>query len=166
MNDNDLHFVLDSHKANKTFEDWKMNLSRACGISINDESFLNLSQTSRLKNVFFDKIKSGSVSFHIFWSASEQCQLGDYLNHISNLIGTRMAILFNSQDRYYGAIRLPIETVTRNLFAIWQVVEEDIAMATEDMESGLCIEKGFYNKVGEYEKEGTYELTAWGLFAQ
>lgn len=165
MDNKDLRFALDSHKANKMRESWKTDLSKACATSINDDSFLDLERTSQLKEAFFSVVKDRSVGLRMCWPTSEREHLNDYLNRLAGAVGTGMAILFSSQDRFFGAVRVPVGEVLRNLFAVWQVVEEDIALTAEDMVSGLCVEKGFYDDSGQYLKEGVYELTAWGSFA-
>jgi hypothetical protein len=48
---------------------------------------------------------------------------------------------------------------------VWSVVEEDLCLATNDLEHGICLEEGFYDNMGNYVKDGIYELATWGDFS-
>lgn len=165
MANEDLRFALEAYKAERKREAWKRDLSKASRLSISDCAFLAPDQTCQLRKKFFDIVKGENVGFRKCWPDSEKNRLSDYVGYLAASIEDSFAVLFNSQDAFFGAVRVPVATVLQNLYPVWRVVEEDIALASEDMVTGLCIERGFYDENGMYVKDGVYELVAWGRFA-
>jgi len=165
MHDKDLQIALNAHRINKLRENWKGDLSKACGLPISDESFLGIEETVQLKKSFFDVVKKKHSTLSICWDCNEQNYLLDYLNLLETTIKYDRVILFHSQDEFFGAVQIAMAAVLRNPLAVWQVVKDDLALASDNISSGLCVEKGYYELDGKYVAEGVYELTAWGAFA-
>jgi hypothetical protein len=46
---------------------------------------------------------------------------------------------------------------------VWEVVGEDLCIATGDNQDGLCLEESDYDSDGNYLQEGMYERMAWGF---
>ena len=73
-------------------------------------------------------------------------------------------MLFHSQDRFIGALRLSVKAALENARVIWTLTKEDFTLTTEDAGSGLCLEKNHYDESEIYVPAGIYELTTWGVF--
>ena len=67
-------------------------------------------------------------------------------------------------DKYIGALIVNLEPILCHLEAVWDLVKEDLCVATPDIASGFCLESNFYDKNGDYISEGIFELTSWGEF--
>jgi hypothetical protein len=101
---------------------------------------------------------------HNFWLSSQQNCLIEYLDNLASILVDQQVILFHSQDKFFGAVRIPAVAVFHNIMAVWEIVKEDIAMVTEDNNNGICIEKSYYDRSGNYYADGIYEFSRWGLF--
>jgi hypothetical protein len=82
---------------------------------------------------------------------------------LSLRLGTMKTILFSRNDQLLGAVNVPAAMVLTNVDEVWKLVGEDLSLTTEDLGHGFCLELNYYDGKGNYVKEGTYFLTAWGL---
>jgi hypothetical protein len=146
-------------------EQWIDSLEAACGFRATPEDFLPLPETDSHKASFFAQIKA---------RAAEQRFLGKVEAHAIRTVtalATRdlpeSVVLFSKDDEVLGGLRISPATVLAHAREVWEVIEWDLALATVDLEHGLCLER---NQLHE-EADGTvshadiYELTAWGAFA-
>lgn len=112
--------------------------------------FLDPGATSALKAAFFERVKSGKVDLHGYWQP------------LARAARIEPVILFSSVDEYSGAVQLLLTPALLNVEIVWEVVGEDLCIATGDNQDGLCLEESDYDSDGNYLPEGMYERTAWG----
>ena len=74
-------------------------------------------------------------------------------------------VLFSDVDEYIGAARVRTDAVLEHPMRIWEFVGNDLALATADLSSGLCVEINSYTSEGDYRRDGIYCFTGWGFFA-
>ena len=65
-------------------------------------------------------------------------------------------VLFHHLDRLTGAILVDGAAVLSGAGRIWEVVREDLCLASRDLEHGLCLELNHYSRGDEL------ELVSWG----
>lgn len=146
---------------------WLAKLAKACNCKVSSENHLSLEETRRLKTAFFQRAEQASqrsTCLHHFWPHSNFENVEALLRDVGISVGQIRVILFSSVDSEIGTVSLPADAVLSNPKAIWDVVEEDLAITTPSLQDGLRLEFNFYSEEGEYIKEGLYELTAWGIF--
>ncbi|MCY2965979.1 MAG: hypothetical protein NT069_20500 [Planctomycetota bacterium] len=163
---NDMELRLRKNRGHRLVADWSLSLSRACGVEISATSFLSIERTEDLRRAYFNKIRTISDKAKLFWGTQERDRLVAHLLDVCVDVRTTAVILFSSVDRFVGAVRVPADTVLRNAIAVWDIVNEDLCVTTDDLQHGLCLEENFYYPAGEYVSGGLYELTVWGLFAK
>jgi hypothetical protein len=145
---------------------WVHALEEACGIQPSAQDFLGLRETEDLKKAFFQRVRevaSGTTvpSLHQYWALGQLADLTMCLRQLAGTVNGMRARLFSSADKYIGAVRVPADRILLHPFETWRVVEEDLALVTDDLLSGLCLELNYYDTHGLYVVEGIYELTAW-----
>src|SRR5262249_16712533 len=148
--DNDRHIErrIRENRGRGLVNEWSRALSHACGVEIERNFFLPLETTEELKREFFARVKSRSQASKLWWESNDGSNLLAHLLDLSIDARTTPVILFSSIDLFVGAVRVPADCVLRNAMTVWKVVMEDLAIATEDLESGLCLERNLYNAVG------------------
>ncbi|QVL30345.1 hypothetical protein KIH39_15960 [Telmatocola sphagniphila] len=144
--------------------DWLKSLNKACGFEFSEKLFLTLEHTEELKIAFFKKVKNENAQSSNHWSKSEIAKILSGLFGLSKTLMSTEVILFSSIDQFVGGIRVPAGLILRNLLPVWQLVNEDFAMTTEDVEHGICLEENPYTETGEYVNYGQYQITSWGFF--
>jgi hypothetical protein len=157
---------LRKNRGRQLFADWSQSLSAACGIEIAPSSFLSIEETEKLKAAFLARVKLESEAGTITWSRDEKTDLVSHLGNLCVHARCLSVILFNKLDQFIGAPLVPADCVLRNVLEVWEVVKEDLDMTSKNLEHGLCLEVNFYTPLGQYIKEGVYELTTWGLFSK
>lgn len=162
----DMELRLRKNRGHGLATEWSRSLSAACDVAISANSFLSIERTEELKRAFFTKVKMEGQAIKAWWEKQEKEILSAHLLDMCVHVRTLPVILFSSVDQFVGAVRVPADCVLRNAMAVWEVIKEDLSLATEDLQHGLCLEENFYNLSGEYVREGLYELTAWGVFAR
>lgn len=162
----DLELALRENRGRRLIADWSARLSGACGHEISASSFLSIEKTEELKVAFFTKLRDGTEALKVNWIKQEQTELLTHLLDVSVAVGALQVVLLSSVDRFIGGVYLPANCVLRNVMATWKVVEEDLSMATEDLQHGFCLEENFYTPAGHYVAEGIYDISAWGAFAR
>jgi hypothetical protein len=159
-----LEFRLRKDRGHRLITEWSRSLSEACKVEISENSFLSLEKTEEVKRAFFIKVKE-EQAIKAWWEKHEKETLLFHLLDICADVRTLIVILFSSVDQFIGAVRVPADSILENAMAVWEVVKEDLSLATEDLQHGLCLEENPYTPSGKYVREGMYELTIWGLFA-
>jgi len=162
----DLELRMRKNRGHGLATEWSRSLCAACGVEISASSFLSIKNTEELKSAFFTKVKTEAEAIKAWWEKHETETLSVHLLDLCVDVGALPVILFSSVDQFAGAVRVPADCVLRNAMAAWEVVKEDLSLATEDLQHGLCLEENVYTYSGEYVREGLYELTAWGVFAR
>lgn len=159
-----LEAALRKNQGEQIRDNWLKKISDACDVNIGLNELLNIKETEGIKKRFFDKVKIMSQINCLEWPRDSFKEVILYLNKIilSNIC--MEVILFSSVDRYIGALRLPLKYLLNNIEKIWGVVEDDLSVASIDLEHGVCLELNFYRCDGIYIKDGIYQLTAWGVF--
>jgi hypothetical protein len=157
---------LRKNRGRQLFADWSQSLSAACGIEIAPSSFLSIEETEKLKTAFLARVKLESRAGTITWFKNEKTDLVSHLVDLCDHAGSLSVILFNKLDQFIGAPLVPADCVLRNVLEVWDVVEEDLDLASKNLDHGLCLEVNFYTPLGQYIKEGVYEMTTWGLFSK
>lgn len=165
MRDRDLHNSLAAYKASKVRSDWLCALSTACGNDIGENAFLDVSKTRALKIEFFAMVKGRRDAVHLCWVREGIDGMRRDLDRLRGFSGDSPVILFNSNDSYYGAVWVRLAWIVRDPLSVWEVTGEDLSFTVEDLSSGFCLERNYYDLEGKYVAEGVYELTAWGSFA-
>jgi hypothetical protein len=167
MKDNHLESALKSNRAKQILGQWKAALSSACAIQLSNDDFLGPEETAILKAQFFSKVRhEGGDTVNLNWPKGRLREVLDYLEDICIEVGESPVVLFSSVDHLIGAVRVPADRVLGNAMSVWEVVKNDLCLATEDLAGGLCVEQNYYDLQGEYVAEGVYELTGWGDFSQ
>lgn len=92
-------------------------------------------------------------------------QMLAFVAKIRSAVPDQSMILFHELDDFYGAVRVYASWVLSDPLAVWAVTHGDLALAADDLSTGICIETNFYDWNGQHVPEGVYELTAWGDFA-
>ncbi|NNM88461.1 MAG: hypothetical protein HKL95_08070 [Phycisphaerae bacterium] len=164
MTKDDLHFALAAHQAHRVRSAWIASLSSVCGERIHDTAFLSIDQTKKLKADFFNIVKNKNITTTQYWKAEEKDRFCATLANLASSATNWHVILFTANDQYFGAVRLPAYCALRHPMQIWQVVNEDLAFAFEDLSSGVCLELSHYDADGRHVPEGIFELTTWGVF--
>ena len=162
---NSVRAAVERNRARKLIGPWTKALSDACNADVRSSAFLSIEETGRLRNAFFEMVKNSSEPMKRNWPRYD---IGDLIAHTSKLreiAGQLTVVVFSDVDRLIGAVRLRAAAVLSHLFAVWNVVHEDLAITTADLNNGLCLELNFYTLSGQYVKEGVFEMTAWGAFA-
>jgi hypothetical protein len=162
----EMELALKKNRGQRIVADWTRRLSLACGVEISAASFLSVEKTQELKSAFFDKVKNDRKAIKAFWERQDKDDLVAHLFDVCIDVRSLPVILFSSVDEFIGAVRVPAECILRNAMSVWRVVEEDLSLATDDLQSGLCLEENFYAPTGEYVKTGGFEIAAWGAFAR
>jgi len=159
-----MELVLKKNRGHRIVATWSRRLSDACEVEISTASFLSIEKTEELKRAFFTKVKNEEETFKTYWKKQDRDGLIAQL--LDKCIDVRFlpVILFSSVDQFVGAVRVPADCILRNAMSVWIVTGEDLSMATEDLQHGLCLEENYYTPTGEYVPEGAYELTTWGMF--
>jgi hypothetical protein len=142
--------------------DWLAGLSAACGHPIEEQVFLDTCKTKEIRDAFFSMIRDRRDVVRLNWGWDEKDRVLKYIATIPAAMWTKQVALFSSRDEYYGAVRIPASWILKNPFAVWKVTEEDLSIATEDLSSGFCLGRNYYDLEEQYVAEGVYELTAWG----
>jgi hypothetical protein len=154
-------------KKNQEFaDDWVRRISQASGLEISMNSFLSIEETKKLKTAFFDRVKYPTEGFRFFWHKRDRESLQSHLRALSVAVRDLRVVLFSSVDHLIAAVRVPADCVLANAMGVWEIVEEDLSLATEDLRNGLCLEENYYTAEAVYVKEGVFELTTWGMFAR
>ena len=156
--------MLKEHHRSRTLKEWIAKLKQACDYVPSEDDFLELEHTRRLKALFYNK--SGSLPHDLCWTRSPNTlqKLGDLITDICISVGQLPVILFSSVDDVIGATRLPASRVLAHFEEVWKVTEEDLSLATPNLQHGFRLEINFYCEDSEYVKEGVCELTTWGAF--
>jgi hypothetical protein len=166
-----MELALRRNRGGRLIADWSRLLSEAVGVEISTNSFLPIEHTEELKRAFFIKVvdvreRKTRKELRVNWEKRDIYNLVSRLNDLCIAVGPLPVVLFSSVDQFIGAIRLPADCILRNVISVWKVVEEDLCVTTEDLQHGLCLEENYYTRLGDYKKEGVYELTLWGMFAE
>jgi hypothetical protein len=162
----DLEFRLRNNRGRLLVADFSIALSEACGVKVAAQSFLSIQQTEELKKPFFTRVRDERERPMPYWQKQDRACVVAYCHDLGRDIGPHPVILFSSIDRYVGAVRLPADSILQNAMSVWSVVKDDLSLATEDLQNGLCLEENFYTPGGEYMRDGIFDLTAWGIFGR
>jgi hypothetical protein len=153
--------LYDRNRGERIRINWLDALSSACSCDLSQNMLLPLQETSYLKDRFFQRVKFGG-ELHNFWTVEKYPELLSFLVNIGKKTHGLEFVLFHSMDNCIGAIRMKSETIFENIERIWDITQEDLCLASEKIEDGLCLEFNYYNQLGNYEPNGVYELTSWG----
>lgn len=156
---------LDAHRALRDRASWIKRLSEACATTIAHKAFVDPHQTADLKRRFFERVGQSASAERLFLPVNEMDRAVTCLDGLGRRLSGDRVLLFHSMDAYLGAVALPAAAVLRNAVKVWDVVGEDLCIATEDISSGLCLEKNWYDDHGEHSADGVLELTTWGKLA-
>ena len=158
--ENRLGMSLRRNRGRRIVGEWTAGLQRVLGVSVTADSFLSLRQTESLKRSFFQRLKDGKFTTKTsYWTKEEQPILARLLQSLGSKAGPKMIVLFSEVDPFVGAIRVPANSVLQNAFGVWEFVGEDLSLASESLNSGLCLEENFYDGEGRYFRTGVYQLT-------
>jgi hypothetical protein len=136
---------------------------RVTGVDVS-AGLLPLDDTEALKRAFVERLQSTEVSYRE-WPLDQKDEV---IGEVRARIGRaelRDVVLFSSVDEFVGAARITTDGVTRDPMAVWDLVENDLMVVTDDLANGLCLEINYYTREGEYAKDGVYAMTTWGVFA-
>jgi hypothetical protein len=160
-----LELALRKNRGRRLVAEFSLRLSQAFDVEVCASSFLSIEETGELKTAFYSIVRDERRAVRTFWRKTQSDDLIAHLLEMRKIARSPNAIVFSSVDRFIGAVRVPADCVLRNAMVVWQVVGEDLSLATDDLHDGLCLEETFYTAGAEYVREGLYELTAWGVFA-
>jgi hypothetical protein len=166
MNSRDLKRSLRKNYGRRSLAEWSRLLSLACCVDSTTTSFLSIEETEELKKAFYRVVRDQVKTSRSFWQDSHRDGLAAHLLADSIIAQDIEIIMFSHMDQFVGAVRVPAVSVLRNAMAVWQVVGEDLSLATHDLQNGLCLERNFYTAEGAYVSSGIYELSEWGIFAE
>jgi hypothetical protein len=159
-----LKLALAANRGRAILDQWSRSLGVACGRSIRHEDFVSIDRTRQLKEQFADRLKQQDSSHRLFWNKDDVMSLHRHLSEVSSAVCGMEIVLFSSVDQFIGAVRMSAKQVLQNAASVWAVVGEDLSLASESMDDGMCLEESFYRSDGEYVHDGLYELTTWGRF--
>lgn len=151
-------------RGKRIFSEWKALLEDALSRSVSAECFLGIEETEQLRAEYFEVFEQHNQNDRRFAAKDALGRLLDEIERSLARDGERPVVLFHSQDKYIGAVRLDAEAISRALEAIWRLTEEDLCVATPDLNSGFCLEMNYYDGSDTYVPDGVFELTAWGDF--
>ena len=143
---------------------WVRKMEGICRKRITAADFIGLEETEFLRDSFFDKVRNSDQS--LFYLKKDFNKITRQLKAIEKQLGSQSIILFHSNDKFIGALRVNSHCVLENVEKVWALVEEDFSIATEDLKSGLCLEENYYDREGNFFPDGLYELTIWGWSGQ
>ena len=150
-------------KGNAIQNEWIRTFKKICGINVTVDDFVHLEKTERLKREFYSMVRERSLDSR-FVLNKDFDELIEEFEEIAQCKGKQIVLLFHKMDEFIGALRLTRNGAFNNAQSIWHIADEDFALATSDLKSGICLEKNFYDRSGNYFANGIYELTAWGEF--
>jgi len=146
--------------------EWSRRLSKALNYEIGPEHFVPLDRTQNLKAGVFERLRTKEGTVCVTSSKISLDEIAAILNGVSLILQSTLVLLFSSVDQFIGAVQLPANVLLPHFKQVWQVVDEDFIVVTNDAMSGLCIERNFYDKNSSYVREGVYEVFIWGEIAQ
>src|SRR3989304_5127844 len=144
--------------------DWleHFNLATASSCSITD--FISVENTTNLKLLFYERIKNDLAVTNNNWPLNDSDALFEHIASMTSSPFPENIVLFNNVDDIIGALCVQAQTVLINAKSVWEIVGEDLRIASKDMKNGLCLGKEYYSIDGEYISSGVYQLTGWGIF--
>jgi hypothetical protein len=159
-----LDFVVRRNRGKLILHQWAKQLSIALGQEVLSEQFLSLVRTDRLKVEFVNRLKERHGVERQNWPIDSLPQLANKLRDLCSHVRLTPVVLFSAVDSYVGAVQMSASPALLNFPAIWKVVEDDFRIATPDLQSGLCVERNYYDIGGTYVKNGALETATWGVF--
>jgi hypothetical protein len=131
---------------------------------LTDADLLDLTETAELRASFAHHLMNLPPHLREDWAICEGDALFVTLRDYAPRLRDLFAVLFGSFDEYVGAIRVPASSVLANARDVWQATEQDLALTTLNLDSGICLERNFYDTHGSYRASGVFTLAAWGRF--
>jgi hypothetical protein len=143
--------------------DWLERFNSVTGTPLSPGALLSLDATEQLKRAFVNHLRSGEFHYRE-WPTAQKDDLLGFLRGLSRHVGSLDVVLFSDVDEYIGAARVRTDAVLEHPMRLWEFVGNDLALATPDLSSGLCVEMNYYTSEGEYNRDGIYSVTGWGAF--
>jgi len=165
-NDNRLQDALAHNRGRHILPVWIDEFQELTGHAVRSADFLDIHDTKRLKEAFFERIKAQTGCCVHEWYASDFCNVSNLLKRMNELIDSVEVVLFSDVDNNIGALRVQSSLVLSYADKLKDFLKEDLCFASEDLINGLCLEFNYYSDAGEYSPEGFYRLVAWGVFCR
>jgi hypothetical protein len=143
----ELELALRRNRGKELTPRWLDDFRRVTGVDVS-AGLLPLDDTEALKRAFVERLQSTEVSYRE-WPLDQK----------DEVIGEVRARIGRAE------FRITTDGVTRDPMAVWDLVENDLMVVTDDLANGLCLEINYYTREGEYAKDGVYAMTTWGVFA-
>jgi hypothetical protein len=144
--------------------DWLERFNSLTGARADSDILLSLEATEQLRVEFVNRMQSGAICYRE-WPVHRKDNLTGFLRALSRNVGSLEVVLFSDVDEYIGAASVRSDAVLENATDIWEFVGNDLAFATLDLSSGLCVEMNYYTSEGAYRRDGVFSFTGWGVFA-
>jgi hypothetical protein len=155
----DLDRRLRENKGRHLQKELATSLERVLGTPADEVEFLDIDSTASMRDRFFEHVKEAPRDARRQWPGSS----GEPFHHLRKMAladrGDR-AYLLNRHDYYTGAVSVSVAPVLAQAKEVWDVVGEDLCLATHEASDGFCLAFDHYFDRDEY------ELTTWGSFAE
>lgn len=141
-------------------------LGHVLGEDIALDRFLDLEDTKQRRERFYTMKRPETFvrrRMRIGCSADALPVLLQHIDRFAAQAKNLRAILLHSMDEYTGAVWVQADTVLANAFAVWTIVDEDLALCSYDLADGFCLEVDHYHWPDGPEDD-EYTVTAWGRF--
>lgn len=162
-NDRDVDLLRRKQRGRQIFPKWKDKIEKVVHQDIDSDCFLGIKETDNLRSRFIDKVKNEHQNRLFFGERDLERVLDRLRNRLSQFDACRI-VVFHDDDRYLGALLVTPLAIATTLDDLWRALNDDLCIATIDLNSGFCLERNFYNESGEFFPNGIFELTSWGEF--
>ena len=157
----DLASALRRNRGKALLTGWHDEFRAVTGFKLSAAALLTLEATDQLKEALVARLQSPDASYRE-WPAEQSEQVVAHLHVLARHAGSSQVVLFSKVDEYIGAARVGADAILREPMRLWEFVGNDLTLVTEDLASGLSVERNQYTRGGDYVKAGVYALTTWG----
>jgi hypothetical protein len=141
--------------------DWLNSMSTAMGATCSEANLLSLTQTEEIKQLFYKRLRDHTMIEMSNWQITDREGLLRHLASRIEVLQNSMVVVFSSVDDKVGSLYVEARSLLHNMRAVWDVVGGDFRLTTTCLDSGLCVGIEQYTLLGDYVREGIYELATW-----
>lgn len=160
MNENDRDRLFRANKGRLKIKEYIGFLNSLLKINLDVSSFLNLSETDRINQIYFEQFSTVEKKIKNKIEIDDTSLLNLEINNVSNFYKDKFGYLLGHNSEYCGTVLLPFELLIKNYRELILYDGDALNIISENMSSGIMIDYFDDLDKNQFRKE-FYELVVW-----